>query len=95
MLGLWPGGEELLGKKHRPPHFGLPIADFGFQGVFLNPHSTMVCNPKHSFPFGNGMLGSFFVSIPQSEFRIPQWKGPLSAISEGHFEASPFVKGIR
>jgi hypothetical protein len=47
MLWLWPGGKELLGKKHRPSHFGFRILDFGFlealilQSAFRNLQSAI------------------------------------------------------
>jgi len=41
-----PGGKDLLGKKHRPFHFGFRIVDFGFFGsLFFNPHSA-IFNPQ-------------------------------------------------
>jgi hypothetical protein len=50
MLGLWVGRKELLGKKHRPSHFGFRIVDFGFiEHLFFNPHFA-IYNPQFQWP---------------------------------------------
>jgi hypothetical protein len=62
MPGLWPGGKELLGKKHLPSHFGFRISDFGFwvflfQSAFRNLQSAIpMARPFHGIKSASWFL---------------------------------------
>jgi hypothetical protein len=60
MLGLWPGGKELLDKKHRPIQFRISNCGFrilGFSFSIRIPQSTIRNSGErfpHSQAFGSG-----------------------------------------
>jgi hypothetical protein len=85
MVGLWPGGKELLGNKYRPSYFGLRISDFGFfwfsfsiripQSAFRNLVAGRSGVPNSEFGMWNSeFLGFFF--IPHSALYIPHFHCP-------------------